>query len=66
MEPFTLTIDEATRLSGLSRSRLYEILARGELEARKAGKRTLIVAASLKSYVENLPPATFRAPQAAA
>lgn len=66
MDAFTLTIEDATRVSGLSRSRLYEILARGEIEARKAGKRTLIVAESLKSYVERLPPATFRAPQAAA
>lgn len=52
--PIALTIPEAVRVSGLSRTALYEAM-RGELPARKAGKRTLILAADLEAYLANLP-----------
>jgi excisionase family DNA binding protein len=44
-------------LSGLSRTKLYEGIQRGTLDAVKAGGRTLIVYASLKRYIAALPPA---------
>jgi hypothetical protein len=34
---------------------LYEYIGRGELVARKAGNKTLILAADLKLFLENLP-----------
>ena len=40
--PLTVTIPDAVRLSGCSRSSLYEAMRRGELAAKKAGRRTLI------------------------
>jgi excisionase family DNA binding protein len=57
IEPLACTLDTATVLSGLSRSKLYEGIQRGTLDAVKAGSRTLIVYASLKRYVAALPPA---------
>jgi len=63
--PLTVTIPDAARLSGLSRSELYRRLGAGDIEARKSGSRTLIVWASLKTYIDKLPPAEFRAPKAA-
>jgi excisionase family DNA binding protein len=57
VEPLTCTLDTATVLSGLSRSKLYEGIQRGTLDAVKAGGRTLIVYASLKRYIAALPPA---------
>jgi excisionase family DNA binding protein len=57
VEPLACTLDTATVLSGLSRSKLYEGIQRGALDAVKAGGRTLIVYASLKRYVAALPPA---------
>jgi len=41
-------------LGGISRSRVYELLAAGELEAVKIGSRRLVVVASIDAYVERL------------
>jgi hypothetical protein len=64
-QPLTVTIPEAVRLSGLSRSELYRQMSVGHIHARKSGSRTLILWASLKAHVEALPEAAFRAPKAA-
>ena len=53
--PIAVTIPEAVRATGISRSSLYEAMKRGELTARKAGRRTLITFADLQSYLANLP-----------
>lgn len=58
-EPMTVTVREAVRLSGLSRSELYRRLAAGRIEARKSGSRTLIVTASLRMHLDSLPMARF-------
>lgn len=65
IQPLTVTIPEAVRLSGLSRSELYRQLSVGRIHARKSGARTLILWASLKAHVEALPEAQFRAPKVA-
>lgn len=49
------TIPEAVIYSGMSRTALYEALKRGELNARKAGRRTLISFADLQAYLASLP-----------
>ena len=53
--PLALTMPDAVRLSGCSRSALYLALKRGDLMARKAGRRTLISFADLEAYLANLP-----------
>jgi hypothetical protein len=63
VEPLALPLARATLVSGLSRSELYRRLAAGDLQAVKAGKRTLILAASLRAYLAGLPPAAFRPPR---
>jgi hypothetical protein len=60
------TIAEVTKISGLGRSTIYEAIGNGQLDARKAGNRTLIVATSLRSFLDNLPPATIRTGRKAA
>jgi excisionase family DNA binding protein len=55
MEQFNLTVNDAVKASGISRSRLYEALKAGNLKARKAGRRTLIETAELKRFVADLP-----------
>lgn len=49
------TMPEAVQFSGLSRSALYVAMKRGDLTARKAGRRTLIAFADLEAYLANLP-----------
>jgi hypothetical protein len=60
--PLALTIHEAVRVSGLSRSELYRRLADGKVRAVKSGARTLVLMDSLRAHLASLPPASFRAP----
>jgi excisionase family DNA binding protein len=48
-DPVTVTVPVALRLSGLGRTKLYELLASREIESVRVGKRRLIVFASLKT-----------------
>jgi predicted DNA-binding transcriptional regulator AlpA len=48
----TATIPEFRRLSGISRSRIYELLDCGEIESVHIGARRLIVLASYKALIE--------------
>lgn len=57
--PIAVTIPEAVKLSGMSRTSIYEALKRQDITARKAGRRTLISFAELQLYLSNLP--TYRA-----
>ncbi len=53
--PITVTVPDAVRVTGISRTCLYEALKRGELTARKAGRRTLISFSDLEAYLSRLP-----------
>jgi hypothetical protein len=57
MPKFVYHIIEACAVSGLGRTRLYEEIACGRLDARKLGSKTVITAESLRKYTESLPPA---------
>ena len=65
-EPLALPIQEAQRISGLSRSEIYRRLAAGDIRAVKNRGRTLVLMDSLSAYLASLQPATFRAPKQAA
>ena len=52
MEPISVRIPEAVRLTGLSRSRLYELINSGDVETVKMGASTLVLVSSLKALVE--------------
>ena len=53
--PIAVTIPDAVKASGMSRSSIYLALKRGDLSARKAGRRTLISFADLQAYLDSLP-----------
>lgn len=50
-EPLAYTVKEACRLSTLGRTRIYQLIAEGKLEARKIGGRTIIPAESLRALI---------------
>lgn len=54
LEPLTIRVSAAVRLSGLSRSRIYELIQSGDLETHKVGRTTLIPYRSLKQLVIGL------------
>jgi excisionase family DNA binding protein len=49
IEPLTVRISTAVQLTGIIRSRLYELIQTGELETVKVGRSTLIPYRSLKA-----------------
>lgn len=48
VEPLTVRISTAVQITGISRSRLYELIQSGDLETVKVGRSTLIPFRSLK------------------
>lgn len=51
LEPISVRIPEAVRLTGLSRSRLYELMKSGDIEFAKVGSSTLILVDSLRRFI---------------
>ena len=47
----------AVLASGLPRTKIFALIRDGHLDARKCGRRTVIIAGSLRSYLDHLPPA---------
>ena len=56
IQPRMLTVPEAVAYARRSRAALYVDIRAGLLDARKAGRRTLISLASLDRMLDGLPP----------
>ena len=54
MNALSYTIDEASKITGLGRTRLYEELNSGRLKGVKAGRRTLIPHTNIQKWLEDL------------
>lgn len=50
-----LTLDEATIVSGIGRTKLYEAIGGGQLKARKFGHRTIVLRDDLLKFLAALP-----------
>jgi hypothetical protein len=55
-EPEAMSIREAARISGIGMTAMYAALARGDLKARKLGRRTIVLREDLRIFLDNLPP----------
>lgn len=51
-DPISVRLPEAVRLTGLSRSRLYELIKSGEIQIAKVGASTLVLYESLRDFVD--------------
>jgi hypothetical protein len=51
LEPITVRIPVAVQLTGIGRSKLYQLIAAGEVETVKVGASTLVSVASLRQLV---------------
>lgn len=51
IEPLTVRISTAVRITGLSRSRIYELIQSGDIDTVKVGRATLVQFQSLKALV---------------
>ncbi len=54
-DPLTVPLREAIRLLGINRTRAYNLIGGGFLDARKGGRQTLITMASIRAYASVLP-----------
>jgi excisionase family DNA binding protein len=52
IEPLAVRIPAAVELTGISRSRLYELIKSGDLETVKIGRTTLIPFISLRALID--------------
>jgi excisionase family DNA binding protein len=52
VEPLCLRIPAACEFVGISRSKLYELIAAGEIETVKLGTATLVLTESLRELVD--------------
>ena len=52
--PLAVRIREACRLTGIGRSKLYELIASGEIETIKVGTITLVPIASLTDFLRRM------------
>lgn len=52
IEPISMRIPDACRFTGTSRSTLYLLIARGEVEVVKLGSATLVLTESLRQLIE--------------
>jgi excisionase family DNA binding protein len=51
--PLAVRVKQACELIGIGRSKLYELVAEGEIETIKVGSATLIPMTSLARFVES-------------
>lgn len=52
-QPISVRVPRAVQLTGLSRSRIYELMKSGEIEYVKVGNSTLILTESLVRLIES-------------
>jgi excisionase family DNA binding protein len=50
--PLSVSVEDAARIVGYSRSGVYELIASGDLKAFKLGRRRLILITELKTWIE--------------
>lgn len=55
MAKLSYNIAEALEHTGFNRTLLYSYISSGELPTRRAGRRTIILAADLAKLLKNLP-----------
>lgn len=61
-----LTIVEAVAFSGIRRSRMFQLIASGDLPARKVGpRRTIILRSELLAFLASLPQVAAKTTEAA-
>lgn len=61
-----LTISEAAKATGISRSHIHKLLTEGSLTRRKVGKRTLILREDLEAFLRSRPTEKWRGGRAGA
>ena len=51
INPLSVGVEDGARLIGVARSMFYEMLARGEIESFKLGRRRLVLVKNLEVFI---------------
>lgn len=51
IEPISVRVPDASRMTGLGRSTIYELIASGDIEAAKVGRATVIMVESIRNFL---------------
>jgi excisionase family DNA binding protein len=54
IEPLSVDIAAACGLTGLGRSKLYELLGNGEIPSVKIGRRRIITVSAIREFLDRL------------
>jgi excisionase family DNA binding protein len=55
MSVLAYTVDEACNVARIGKTALYQAINKGDLPAKKRGRRTLILSGDLRGWMERLP-----------
>jgi len=55
LQKLAYSIADAVKVTGVGRSRLYELIKSGDIPTRKCGARTLIRHQDLQAFIDALP-----------
>jgi excisionase family DNA binding protein len=55
LQPKALSIEQVGRVSGVGKTKLYELIAAGTLKSRKVGRRRLVLLTDLNEFLQSLP-----------
>ena len=50
----SLTIEDVRAFTGFGRTKIYEAINKGDLPAKKLGKRTVVLKSALEEFLNNL------------
>src|SRR3546814_2861019 len=53
VDPISVRVHEAVRMTGLSKSKIYQLIASGDIEAAKVGRATVVFVASLTEFLRS-------------
>ena len=53
-DPLCVRVTTAMRMLGIGKTKIYELIASGDLEIVRLGRRTLVVRASIEAFFERL------------
>lgn len=56
----TLTIPEVVSVTGIGRTKLYELINSGEIPAKKIGLKTVVLKEDLDNFLTNLQPYSLK------
>jgi excisionase family DNA binding protein len=55
MDRIAYPLPEAARITGVSRTRIFDAVRRGELTVRKAGRSSIVTRDDLVAWIRSLP-----------